>query len=167
VKAACGRTARAFERRTGACVGHALPTTRHVRGNRRLLSYRYDRDGLLIHAGPPLTAKLWVDRSPDSGLPQTVSIGPLSSQFTVDQYGETTFENHTNLATSTVLYDVTYTRDKLGRIVTRAEVIDDVTRVFEYRYDTAVAREPSWRGSSTGRARTCRTTSRRTGWTTG
>ncbi|MCU7835371.1 MAG: hypothetical protein KZQ83_08960 [gamma proteobacterium symbiont of Taylorina sp.] len=91
----------------------------------------YDRDGLLLRAG-----ELSLTNRADNGLPETSTLGTLSTQYRYNSFGETqTFSaNHTD----TLLYSVDYgIRDTSGRLVDISESIENESRVWHYDYDVS------------------------------
>jgi RHS repeat-associated protein len=92
------------------------------------VSYSYDRDGLLIQAG-----SLVIARDPANGLLTGTTLGQLTTTQGYNSFGEIT--DHGASFGSQPLYSATYSRDKIGRIVQKAETIDNATKTLDYRYD--------------------------------
>jgi RHS repeat-associated protein len=107
-------------------------------------AFGYDRDQLLTCASPttcspPGSDALRLIRSPQNGLVTGITLGSTSETLTYNSVGELA----TQVATfgSTPLVNITYhgggaaSRDALGRIVQKTEVIGGVTKVYRYTYD--------------------------------
>ena len=94
------------------------------------VAFGYDADRLLTQAG-----SLTIGRDPATGLVTGTTLGSTTETFEHSAFGE--LSRHTSEVTVTNVFDVQITRDNLGRITRRIEVIDTITRVFEYGYDLA------------------------------
>ena len=107
-------------------------------------AFGYDRDQLLTCASPttcnpPGSDALQLTRSPQNGLVTGITLGSTSESFTYNSVGEIS----TQVATfsGSPLLSITYhgggaaSRDALGRIVQKTEVIGGVTKVYRYTYD--------------------------------
>jgi RHS repeat-associated protein len=107
-------------------------------------AFGYDRDQLLTCASPttcspPGSDALRLIRSSQHGLITGIALGSTSETLTYNSVGELA----TQVATfgSTPLVNITYhgagaaSRDALGRIVQKTEVIGGVTKVYRYTYD--------------------------------
>jgi hypothetical protein len=107
-------------------------------------AFGYDRDQLLTCASPttcspPGSDALRLIRSSQHGLITGITLGSTSETLTYNSVGELA----TQVATfgSTPLVNITYhgagaaSRDALGRIVQKTEVIGGVTKVYRYTYD--------------------------------
>jgi RHS repeat-associated protein len=107
-------------------------------------AFGYDNDQLLTCASPTTCNPAGSDalrliRSPQNGLVTGITLGLTSETFTYNSVGELA----TQVATfnSTPLVNITYhgggaaSRDALGRIVQKTEVIGGVTKVYRYTYD--------------------------------
>jgi len=94
------------------------------------INYTYDNDGLLIGAGG-----LSLTRDAQNGLLTGTALGSAASSVSYNTFGELA----TNAATygSSLLYSVSYTRDKLGRITQKQETVMGTTMVYNYGYDLA------------------------------
>jgi RHS repeat-associated protein len=108
--------------------------TRSVNGG-NTVAFSYDADSLLTGVSGALTAAL--TREPATGrasqldqadVRETLAYAPIFGELA----GQTV-----NLisAPATVLYDADYTRDKLGRLATRAETVGGATTTTTYTYD--------------------------------
>jgi RHS repeat-associated protein len=94
------------------------------------VAFGYDADGLLIQAGA-----LAIARDAATGLVTSATLGTTTDTHIYNTFGEST--RQTAQANGTQVFDVQITRDALGRITHRVEVVDGITRVFEYAYDLA------------------------------
>ncbi len=103
-------------------------TQRSVNGD--AVSYGYDADSLLIQAGA-----LSLSRDPQNGLLSGTSMDSIKTTRRYNAFGELASLSATD-GTNTP-YSVTYTRDALGRILTRTETIEGVTTTYSYGYDPA------------------------------
>lgn len=99
-----------------------------VGGDRVLQSYDYD--GLLVHVG-----ELTLSRSAASGFLVGTSLGNVSTTLTRDDFGALA-RNSASFGTSP-LYDVSFQRDRLGRIARKTETVDGVATTWDYTYDPA------------------------------
>jgi len=98
--------------------------------NGDLVNYAYDLDNLLVQAGD-----LVLTRSPLNGLLTDTNLVNLASQYDYNTVGELNYilTRHN----STVLYEVGYARDNIGRITQKTETISGSTLTFDYGYDDA------------------------------
>ncbi len=94
------------------------------------VTYQYDADGLLVGAG-----EMNLSRDSATGLLLGTQLGKVTTQRTYDTFGELASE--TANYQGNVLSQVQYSRDKLGRIISKVETVDGVTTTLEYRYDLA------------------------------
>jgi RHS repeat-associated protein len=94
------------------------------------ITYAYDADSLLRQAG-----SLVLNRDPSTGLLAGATLGNVTTSYGYNGFGELASMSASFEATP--LYSETYTRDALGRIVTRVETIQGVTTTYEYGYDAA------------------------------
>ncbi|WP_437724312.1 DNRLRE domain-containing protein [Sorangium sp. So ce861] len=93
-------------------------------------SFGYDVDGFLNHAGG-----LTLHRHAQNGLYTGSSAGIVSDTVTPDADGGV--QSYVAQAAGTVLYQVNYTPDALGRIDQLTETIQGETRSYDYEYDLA------------------------------
>ena len=91
------------------------------------VSYHYDKDLLLTHVGD-----MSISRGHAAGLLTRASLGSVHTYQSYNSFGELE-----NLSANAADFENTYTRDKLGRIVTRTETLDGTTTVTGYTYDLA------------------------------
>lgn len=104
-------------------------TSRSVNGA-HTAAFGYDDDGLLTAAGA-----LTVTRDPATGLVTGTALGDVTTTMAYNGFGEP--ESASASFDGTPLYQVTYTRDQLGRITDKVETIQGVTTTWTYRYDLA------------------------------
>jgi len=107
-------------------------------------AFGYDNDQLLTCASPTTCNPAGSDalrliRSPQNGLVTGITLGSTSETFTYNSVGELATQAAT--FNGTPLVNITYhgggaaSRDALGRIVQKTEVIGGVTKVYRYTYD--------------------------------
>jgi len=77
-------------------------------------NFVYDNDGLRTGAG-----SLTLTRNPENGLLADTTLGRVADSWTYNSFGESVSYEATMSGSS--FYSATYTRDKLGRITTRAK----------------------------------------------
>jgi RHS repeat-associated protein len=104
-------------------------TTASVNGGLSV-TYQYDADGLLIQAG-----EISLTRNLSTGLLTGTQLGNVTTQRTYNAFGELASE--TASYQGNVLSQVQYSRDKLGRIISKMESLEGVTTTFDYSYDLA------------------------------
>lgn len=92
-------------------------------------SYTYDKDGLLTGAGT-----YTITRNAGNGLPGTVSGGPLNVTRTFNGYREVESQNF--LVDGLGITSWELTRDRNGRILTKAETVQGMTSNYIYTYDS-------------------------------
>lgn len=93
-----------------------------------LIAFTYDDDDLLASAGP-----LTFERNANNVLLTGTTLGDVTSEMTYNSFAELT--GNVFQVNSTAIYSATYTRDNLGRITTKTEVLNGVTTVYGYTYD--------------------------------
>ena len=86
----------------------------------------YDRDGLLTQAGD-----LTLSHDGENGLLVGTTVGGVSDTYSYNDHGEVTSYSAQGL------YSYTLTRDNLGRITGRNEVIGGESYTYSYEYDDA------------------------------
>ena len=94
------------------------------------IDYDYDNDGLLIQAGA-----LTLTPDPQNGLLRGTTLGGVDTSYNYNAFAE--FDGHGAAFNGSVLYDVTYRRDALGRILEKTETIQGATTDYDYDYDLA------------------------------
>lgn len=95
------------------------------------ISLGYDNDSLLTSAGA-----LTISRDPQRG--GLITDTTLNTTTTVQAYNEFAELETVDVNYGTVdLYDVSYSRDNIGRIATKTETVQGVARTEVYGYDTA------------------------------
>jgi RHS repeat-associated protein len=94
----------------------------------------YDSDGLVTGVATPAGALTLVY---DAGTPRllTTALGGVTDARTYDGFGD--LATYTAKAGSTTIFDVTYTRDALGRILVEDEAVQGAQKRTEYGYDDA------------------------------
>ncbi len=92
-------------------------------------SFSYDKDGLLISAGG-----LTINREASTGRVSSTRLGVIEDARGYDPtFGEpTTYSAKTS---SKTLFDVSYKRDKLGRITEKTEAVEGTSTRYGYHYD--------------------------------
>ena len=99
-------------------------------GTEPAISLTYDGDDRLVTAGA-----LSLSYSETHGLLSGTSLGTVSTSVGFDAMGALASEGA--VAGASAMYDATLTRDALGRLDTRVEVVDGVTTTTSYGYDDA------------------------------
>ena len=94
------------------------------------ISYGYDADDLLTQAGA-----LSLSRDPQHGLLTATTLGTVSTQMAYNAFAEPISD--TARINTAPVYDITYTRDKLGRITEKTELIQGSALTTAYNYDLA------------------------------
>jgi RHS repeat-associated protein len=93
-------------------------------------SFGYDRDGLLTSAGA-----LGMKRHAQHGLLERDSVGSVLGVWSYDPKGA--LAGYTATIASAPLFQTSYVRDSLGRITELTEVVQGVTTVAAFSYDSA------------------------------
>jgi RHS repeat-associated protein len=96
--------------------------------NKDSVNFVYDKDGLLTNAGA-----LKLKSSTANNLLLSDTLGTVVTNYTYTSFGE--IASQQSLFGSTVLYQVNYTRDSLGRISEKTETIQGVATKYDYVYD--------------------------------
>jgi RHS repeat-associated protein len=104
-------------------------TSRRVNA-RAPIAFSYDADKLLTGVGD-----LTIARNPQNGLIIGAAIGSISESWSYNEFAEPT--NYRALFGATLLYALQFTRDALGRAITRTETIGGVASAYTYTYDAA------------------------------
>ncbi len=99
-------------------------TARTVNGA-NALSFGYDADGLV--------GSMALTRNFFNGLLTSTTLGSVTDSLTYSTFGEVS--GYAASAGAGQLYSESYTRDNLGRITQRTEVLQGVTTVWGYGYD--------------------------------
>jgi RHS repeat-associated protein len=94
------------------------------------ITYTYDDDGLPIQVGAET-----LTYNPENGLLESLSIGNATAEYGYNDFGELT--SIVERFDTDILFEAHYTRDKLGRIVTKTETVLGTTTAYEYGYDAA------------------------------
>lgn len=104
------------------------PATELVNG-KYPVAFTYDPDGLLVGSGD-----LTIQRDAVDGLPTADSLGLVNQTLAFNRFAELVAQDAT--VQGTPFYQVTYTRDPIGRVTQKVETIQGVTHTFRYRYDS-------------------------------
>lgn len=104
-------------------------TSRSVNGA-NTISFGYDTDSLLTSAG---SETLTYDSA--NGLLTGTTLGVVGDAFTYNGFGE--ISSYGADVSGIPVFETSFVRDKLGRIVEKTETVNGVQHVFEYAYDTA------------------------------
>lgn len=100
-----------------------------VAGN-SAVAFTYDKDGLLTQAGG-----LKLTRDPANGLLMGSALGGVADQWTYSGFGEPASYRAT--FNGVPLFEVKYTRDRLGRVKSARETLGAESISRDYRYDPA------------------------------
>jgi RHS repeat-associated protein len=90
----------------------------------------YNQDSLATQVGD-----LTIGREVSTGSISSTQIGNVQEQRSLNDFGEITQDSFAAMGSG--IYSATYTRDKLGRIKTKAESILGATKIYGYTYDLA------------------------------
>ena len=94
------------------------------------IAFGYDADRLLTSVGA-----LSVARHAEHGLVTGMTLGSTNETHEYNEFGELRHQMAT--AGGSQVFDVQITRDARGVITARTEVVDGITRLFQYGYDQA------------------------------
>lgn len=103
-------------------------TSRTVNG--QAIDYARDRDGRITRVGA-----MTLTPDPATGLQTGATLGGLTSTWGYNGFAEVNAVRTAFNASG--LYEIAYTRDKLGRVSHKVETIGGVTATYDYRYDLA------------------------------
>jgi len=92
------------------------------------VGFAYDNDGLLVQAGD-----LVITRDGETGLITETVLGSVTDIREYDQFGDLAV--YACYFGEEPILELSYTRDKLGRIIQMQETQDMVTDTYEYSYD--------------------------------
>lgn len=101
---------------------------RSVDVNGQAISLAYDPDSLLVSAGSET-----LSRHPQHGLIAGTTLGNVSTTHSYNLFAEPAADSASVSGAS--IYSAGYTRDKLGRIVTKTETIQGQGHTYGYSYD--------------------------------
>ncbi|MGK5095116.1 RHS repeat-associated core domain-containing protein [Deltaproteobacteria bacterium TL4] len=104
-------------------------TSRSVNGE-YVINFQYDNDGLLTQAGD-----LTLSRNEQNGFLTGTTLSSVTTTQTYNTYGE--LKTYNAAFSGSTLFNVQYTRDKLGRITQKIETIEGQTDTYDYEYDLA------------------------------
>jgi RHS repeat-associated protein len=96
--------------------------------NKDSITFAYDKDGLLTSAG-----SLKLKSSATNELLLSDTLGNLVTNYSYNAFGETASQQ--SLYGSTILYQVSYIRDSLGRIKEKIDSVAGVKIKYDYVYD--------------------------------
>ncbi|MFP2958419.1 RHS repeat-associated core domain-containing protein [Myxococcus sp. 1LA] len=102
-----------------------------VNANGTPMDYRYDDDGLLTGVGP-----LAMARASDTDVITGTTLQSVTTSHGYNAYGELDSQTAAVSGTS-LLSDAVVTRDDLGRVTDRTEMVLGVTKSYHYTYDVA------------------------------
>lgn len=105
------------------------------------IAYHYDNDGLLAQAGA-----LLLHRNKQNGLLTGSTLGHISDSMSYNDFGEVT--GYKAMHGATTLYSVQFTRDKLGRIEQKIEMLAGTADTFRYKYDLAGRLTEVWKNGT-------------------
>ena len=105
-----------------------LGTTRRTVNGADPVTFSYDDDGLLEHAGDET-----IGYDPDNGALTSLTLGGLTETWTYDEFGAA--RSMAAKRGAETLYTLSFIRDRAGRIATRTETAGGETHVLEYTYD--------------------------------
>jgi RHS repeat-associated protein len=94
------------------------------------IAFQYDDDSLLTGVG-----NLTLIRNAQNGLLTGTTLGNVTDAIGYNSFGEIT--NYSAAFNSSNLYNTQYSRDDLGRITRKSEIINGVTNTFDFLYDSA------------------------------
>jgi RHS repeat-associated protein len=94
------------------------------------ISYQLDSDGLVGQAGT-----LSIFRDPLTGLTTGTSIDNVADAITYDTLGQRS--SYSASVNGSPLFSAQYTRDTLGRLIQKTEMVQGVTNTYAYTYDLA------------------------------
>lgn len=94
------------------------------------IALTYDLDGLPMQVGA-----LTLTRNAQNALVTATALGSVTDTTTYDAFAAPA--THTAIQGGNALYSTTYTRDALGRIATKSEIIAGISHTFSYTYDPA------------------------------
>lgn len=107
------------------------------------IDYLYDNDNLLTQAGALTIAR----EAQKGGLINSKDLSNLNEALLYNSFGE--MVSDIVKFNDTELYNATYTRDKLGRITTRSQILQSGTELQGYGYNDAGRLETVTQGSTT------------------
>lgn len=96
--------------------------------NNQNLTMGYDQDQL-----PTQHGDLFLDRSLTSGLVNTAFIDNVSTSYQYNSFSE--LQSHSTQFSSTNIFSESFSRDNIGRITQKTEIINNVSTVYNYSYD--------------------------------
>ncbi|MGK5093424.1 RHS repeat protein, partial [Deltaproteobacteria bacterium TL4] len=94
-----------------------------------IVYFSYDQDGFLTKGG-----ELSLTLDTNTGSVVGTTIGNLNTALTYNDFGE--LANDKVELNGNVLYETSYTRDKLGRVSQKIETVGGQTSTYQYHYDS-------------------------------
>lgn len=94
------------------------------------VDFGFDADSLLTQAG-----SLTISRSAQHGMPTATTVGGVTTTQTYNGFGEPELFSASHGGTA--LYSVQLAYDRAGRITGKTEVVQGVSTIYEYGYDSA------------------------------
>jgi len=95
-----------------------------------IIPYTYDNDGLLTNVDG-----LTLARNTSNGLLTGTTLGSVTDSYAYNSFGEAS--NYTAAYPAGLSCQIGYTRDAVGRIIGKTEVINGITTSWGYTYDLA------------------------------
>ena len=92
------------------------------------ISITYNDDGQYVQVGD-----LVVERNEQTGKIEQTTLGVVTDKRTYDSFGD--LETYEVIVNNTLIYEVNYLRDKLGRVTEKTETLEGRTQTFGYAYD--------------------------------
>ena len=93
------------------------------------IAYTYDQDGLMTQAG-----SLNITRDSVNGYISGTTLGSATDSQSYNGFGERI--NYTASYSGSPRFSTQYTRDKLGRITEKSEIVEGTANTYNYTYDT-------------------------------
>ncbi|WAM22762.1 MAG: right-handed parallel beta-helix repeat-containing protein (plasmid) [Candidatus Methanoperedens sp.] len=94
------------------------------------VNFQYDQDGLLTQAGA-----MALSRDSQNGILTGTALGSVTDALSYSSFGEVAV--YQAAYSGTGIFSVNYSRDDLGRIVSKNETIDGTAHIYNYSYDLA------------------------------
>jgi len=104
--------------------------TQRIINNANSIKYTYDKDGLITQAG-----MMAITRDSANGYITQSVLNTVTDARTLNSVAQ--MQRYLAENSTTTLFDVNYTYDKLSRITELAERVDGIFHSYEYSYDTA------------------------------
>jgi RHS repeat-associated protein len=101
-------------------------TSTSVNGE-HMVAMAYDQDGLLTQA-----AELTLTRNTDNGKVEATVLDTVTDSSSYNEYGE--LASYSASTAAGAVYSIDYSRDALGRITSKTEVVNGVSSKYDYSY---------------------------------